>query len=186
MKVRRQNRILEIVRSERIETQEELVRRLREEGFPVTQATVSRDVKELQLVRVPTGDGRYRYAPADGGPGPVQPERMMRLFRDCVVAFDASENIVVLHTLPATAEGVAEAVDLMRAPEVIGTLAGERTVFVVVKPKAAVRQFLGRLEAVLGAERAAPRRRAGARRAPARRDPSASGGAPAGGPPPER
>lgn len=166
VKARRQNRILEIVRSERIETQEELVRRLQGEGFPVTQATVSRDIKELKLVRVPTGDGRYQYAPAEGTPAPAQAERMMRLFRDCVVGFDASENIVVIHTLPATADGVAEAIDLMHAPEVIGTLAGERTVFVVVKPKAAVKQFLVRLQSMLVAAVAGRGRRRGTQTAP--------------------
>lgn len=152
MKSRRQNRILEIVRDQLIETQEDLAARLLQDGFVVTQATVSRDVKELKLAKIPAGDGRYRYAAADEGRAP-QGERMLRLFRDCVTGYDDSENIVVIHTLAATAAGVAEAVDGLRAPEVIGTLAGERTVFVAIKPKRAVPHFLGRLDDILGARR---------------------------------
>jgi transcriptional regulator of arginine metabolism len=152
VKARRQSRILEIAREQVIETQEDLAARLQREGFAVTQATVSRDIKELKLAKVPTGDGRYRYAPADEAPAP-QGERMLRLFRDCVTGYDASENIVVISTLAATAAGVAEAVDGLRAPEVIGTLAGERTVFVVIKPKRAVPRFLGRLDEILGGRR---------------------------------
>jgi transcriptional regulator of arginine metabolism len=150
VKARRQARILEIVRQEIIETQEELARRLEQAGFPVTQATVSRDIKELKLARVRTGDGRYRYAPPEEPAAGVARDRMLRLFRECVTDFDSSENIVVLSTLPATAEGVAEAIDNLRLPEVIGTLAGERTVFVVIKPKRAVAGFLARLRQMLG------------------------------------
>lgn len=152
MKARRQSRILELVREHLIETQEDLAARLHREGFPVTQATVSRDVKELKLAKVPVGDGRSRYA-ASGEAPPPQGERMLRLFRDCVTGYDASENVVVINTIAATASGVAEAVDGLRAPEVIGTLAGERTVFVVIKPKRAVPGFLGRLDDILGGHR---------------------------------
>ncbi len=151
MKARRQSRIVAIVRGELVETQEDLATHLQREGFPVTQATVSRDIKELKLVKVPTGDGRYRYAPADEAAASPRGERMLRLFRECVTGWDASENIVVINTLAATAAGVAEAVDGLRAPEVIGTLGGERTVFVVIKPKQAVTRFLQRLEDILGA-----------------------------------
>jgi transcriptional regulator of arginine metabolism len=150
MKARRQTRILEIVRQGIIETQEELARRLEEEGFPVTQATVSRDIKELKLVKVPMGDGRYRYAPAAEPAVGVARERMLRLLREYVTGFDASENIVVLSTLPGMAEGVAEAIDNLHLPEVIGTLAGERVVFAVVKPRRAVAGFLTRLRDILG------------------------------------
>lgn len=142
-KARRQTRILELVAQRPIDTQEDLATHLQAEGFPVTQATVSRDIRELRLVKVPLGDGRQRYAPAETpAAAPALGERLMRLFAECVTGCDASENIVVLSTLAGTAQGVAEAVDALRAPEVIGTLAGERTVFVVVKPKRAVPRFV--------------------------------------------
>lgn len=150
MKARRQTRILEIVRQGIVETQEELTRLLEQEGFSATQATVSRDIRELKLVKVPTVDGRYRYAPAGEPVVGVARERMFRLFRESVTAFDSSENIVVLSSLPGMAEAVAEAMDSLHYPEVIGTLAGERTVFIVVKPKRAVPTLLGRLRDILG------------------------------------
>lgn len=150
LKTRRQMRIVEIVRNELVSTQEELAERLRREGITVTQATVSRDIKELQLVKVPTGDGRYRYAlPEDRQPGAYS-DRLLRILRECVTGYDHSENIVVIHTLAATAPGVAEALDSLNAGEIIGTLAGERTVFVVVRPKEAVVRFLDRLAGLLG------------------------------------
>ncbi len=150
MKARRQLRIMEIIRNEEVSTQEELARRLRQEGINVTQATVSRDIKEMQLVKVPTGDGRYRYAlPEERGAG-AYADRLLRMLRESVISYDASENLVVINTLPATAASVAEAIDLLHAEEVIGTLAGERTVFVVVKPKEAAGRFLERLRKLLG------------------------------------
>ncbi|HVB10566.1 MAG TPA: arginine repressor [Bacillota bacterium] len=150
MKARRQTRILDIVRQGIVETQEELAHRLEQEGFPVTQATVSRDIKELKLVKVPMGDGRYRYAPSGEPAVGVARERMVRLLREYVTAFDSSENIVVVSTLPGMADPVAEAIDHLQLPEVIGTLAGERVVFAVVKPKRAVAGFLTRLRDILG------------------------------------
>lgn len=149
-KARRQLRIMELIRSEAISTQEELVDRLRREGIEVTQATVSRDIKEMHLVKVPAGDGTYRYAlPDERTPG-AHAERLLRILRESVTGYDSSENIVVVHTLPATAQSVAEAIDLLRAEEVIGTLAGERTVFIVIRPKEAVPRFLQRLAELLG------------------------------------
>lgn len=143
-------RIMEIIRREMVSTQEELATRLREEGINVTQATVSRDIKEMQLIKSPTGDGRYRYAlPEDRGPGP-NGERLLRILRESVISYDYSENIVVINTLPATAASVAEAVDLLNAEEVVGTLAGERTVFVVVRPKEVAGRFVERMKNLVG------------------------------------
>ena len=149
-KTKRQNRIIALIREHEIGTQEELARLLSENGFPVTQATVSRDIKELQLVKIPSGNGSYRYALPDESSYVQRKERIMRLFRECVISYDYSENIVVLNTLPATASGVAEAIDTLEAEEVIGTMAGERTVFVVIKPREAVGQFLERLRNLVG------------------------------------
>ncbi len=150
LKSRRQLRIVDIIKTQEISTQEDLADRLRREGINVTQATVSRDIKEMHLVKVPTGDGRYRYAlPEEKTNGPHS-ERLLRILRECVISHDASENIVVIHTLSATAQSVAEAIDNLKAEEVIGTLAGERTVFVVIKPKEMVKGFLERLRQLLG------------------------------------
>lgn len=149
-KSRRQRKILSIIREHVVETQEELARHLHECGFRITQATVSRDIKELQLIKVPVENGRYRYVHPDETSNVQRNERIMRLFRECVVSYDYSENIVVLNTLPATASGVAEAIDTLDAEEVIGTMAGERIVFVVVKPRQAVTKFLQRIRDFIG------------------------------------
>ena len=147
-KEQRQERILQLVRTRVVDTQEDLAALLHAEGFAVTQATVSRDIRELRLAKVPTGGGRSRYAVANGSPG----DHLRRLVRDCVTSVDASENIVVLNTLPGMAQAVAEVLDGVGAPEVIGTMAGERVVFAVIKPRAAVSAFLARLRGLLGQE----------------------------------
>jgi len=131
-KARRQLRILELVREERIATQEELAERLRDSGLAVTQATVSRDIKELGLIKVTGPDGRQHYESDVRPPSPD--EKLMRICRDSVLSIEHSENIIVVHTLPATADAVCEAIDSMRIPNVIGSMAGERTVFLVVRP----------------------------------------------------
>lgn len=150
MKARRQMRIMEIIRAEAISTQEELARRLQKEGINVTQATVSRDIKEMQLVKIPAGDGRYRYALPDDRSGGPHADRLVRMLRESVISYDFSENLIVVNTLPATAASVAEAIDLLNAEEVIGTLAGERTVFVAVRSKEAAPRFLERLKSLVG------------------------------------
>jgi len=148
-KQRRQRYIVDLIRREAVHTQDQLVQRLQQAGLGATQATVSRDLRELRLVKVPDGEGGLRYAlPEDGAPQ-AWSGRMRSLLADFIVSVDSSGNLVVINTLPATAAGVAEAIDRLGAPEVIGTLAGERTVFVVVKPPQAVGRFLARLQAIL-------------------------------------
>lgn len=149
MKPRRQMRILDLIRQHVIETQEELAEQLRQDGIDVTQATVSRDIKELKLVKVPAGDGRYRYALPEDQTMASQFERMLRLMRECVVNIDYSENLLVLLTLPATAAVVSEAIDGLRWPEIIGTLAGERNVFAVIKPKSEAKAVAERLRQLI-------------------------------------
>jgi len=148
LKPRRQVRILDIVRTSLIETQEQLVDALAREGVHATQATVSRDIRELGLVKTPTGDGRVRYTLPETGPTPSS--RLLDIFRTSVLHVEHSGNTVVLTTLPATASAVAEAVDSLHVDGVIGTLAGERTVFVVVKPPERVPEVAARLHAMIG------------------------------------
>lgn len=148
MKARRQARILELVRTEVIQTQEELAALLTREGIPVTQATISRDIKELNLQKVPTGDGRYRYALPDEVPAGAWDKRR-RILQESVLSVDASENIVVVKTLPGTAASVAYAIDYQGWPEVIGTVAGEDTVLVVVRPREAGGEIVERIRGLI-------------------------------------
>jgi len=148
MKARRQARILELVRTEVIQTQEELAALLTREGIPVTQATISRDIKELNLQKVPTGDGRYRYALPEEVPAGAWDKRR-RILQESVLSVDASENIVVVKTLPGTAASVAYAIDYQGWPEVIGTVAGEDTVLVVVRPREAGGEIVERIRGLI-------------------------------------
>ncbi len=149
MKARRQMKILEIIRSEVVQTQEELAEKLAREGMEVTQATVSRDIKELQLIKVPNGDGRYRYAIPNGQSPRKQAERLKRIFKDAVLAINASENLIVVKTLSGTAPGVGEAIDTLDWPEVVGTVAGDNTVLVVAKDRETVPGVLEKLKDLL-------------------------------------
>ncbi len=133
MKRYRYNKIKEIVKSRPIETQEELAAALMAEGIEVTQATVSRDIKELMLVKVPTGDGHYRYALTPDNNIILSRNRISRLFQDSIVNMDSALNQLVIHTLPGSAQSVCFAIDNAKWPEMIGTLAGDDTILIICR-----------------------------------------------------
>ena len=131
----RQRLILSIISREVVETQDDLVRLLRAHGQNVTQATVSRDIKELRLAKVATVNGGYRYAlPQLGASGEKDPaERVKKAFDEYVISLDYSQNLVVLQTLPGTAPAVAAAIDTLEINAVLATLAGDDTILVITK-----------------------------------------------------
>ena len=149
MKLRRQQMILEIIEEKPVATQEELAEELLARGIKTTQATISRDIKELQLVKVPVGPNVYRYAWPHKLEPPRSNERLRRLFRENVVKVDFSENLVLIRTLPGAAQGVASALDHAGWKEIIGTVAGDDTILVIVKPRDVVVQVVERLESLL-------------------------------------
>ncbi len=149
MKASRHARIKEIIENQAIETQEELAEALRKKGIEVTQATVSRDIKELMLIKVPTGEGRYRYAFPPEQNLVFSQSRLERAFQDSVTAMDHSLNIIVIRTVPGMAQAVAYAVDSTRWPEIIGTVGGDDTICIVVKPPEAVGEVLARFRALM-------------------------------------
>lgn len=136
MKFRRQAKILQLINEEPLETQEELSNRLREEGIETTQATVSRDIKELRLIKVMTPDGSYRYASAATQQDSVMQKRIETIFRESVTSAETAQNILVIKTLPGLANAAAYAIDAMGDPTVVGTLAGDDTVFCVMRDNA--------------------------------------------------
>ena len=145
----RHAKIKEIIEHHIIETQEDLATALKKDGIEVTQATVSRDIKELMLIKVPTSGGRYRYAfPPEQNIVSSQ-SRMERVFQDAVLSMDYSENLIVLRTQQGSAPSVAYTVDYAKWREVIGTIAGEATVLVVVKPANSAGEVMSRFRALL-------------------------------------
>ena len=145
MKRYRYNKIKEIVQSKAIETQEELAAALLEEGIEVTQATVSRDIKELMLIKIPTGDGHYRYALSPEENVVLSRSRINRLFQDSIIKVDSSINLIVLHTIPGSAQSVAFSIDHAKWTEIIGTLAGDDTILLIARTKSNVTTVISRI-----------------------------------------
>lgn len=125
-------KIRDIIQQEVIETQEELAAALADEGVSVTQATISRDIKELMLIKVPTEDGRYRYAVSPEQPALFAKDRFISLFQGTITSIQYSGNLVVIQTLPGSAQAVAYALDNTDIQEIIGTIAGDDTILLVV------------------------------------------------------
>lgn len=149
MKARRHMKIQELISKEPVHTQEELAEKLREAGFDVTQATVSRDIKELGLIKIPTSDDEYRYAiPGEKHPSNLH-ERLKRMLRETVVSINDSENLVLIRTIPGNAHALASLLDNSNWEEVIGTVAGDDTILLVIKPKEAVSAVLERINQLL-------------------------------------
>lgn len=146
MKMTRHAKIKEIIDKNKIETQEDLAAALRNEGIEVTQATVSRDIKELMLVKVPDANGHYHYAYPKEHNMLLTPGRLERTFQDSIVSIKFTDHMVVVKTLPGTAQAVAYAIDYMKWPEILGTIAGDDTVFVAVSDRESVDIFVNRFQ----------------------------------------
>ncbi len=136
MKNDRQEMILAIIAAEPIETQEQLIARLRERGVASTQATISRDIKELHLVKEPAGGGRYRYAVSAQKTKLNFADRLQTILRESIVGVDYAQNIVVLKTMPGLAGAAGAAFDGMDIPRMVGSIAGDDTVMIVMRDTA--------------------------------------------------
>jgi transcriptional regulator of arginine metabolism len=150
MKAGRQHKILEIIRRQHIETQEELSGELKKCGYKATQATISRDIKELGLIKTPGENNEFYYTRPGENRLPRSGERLKRLFLDSVLSLNASENLIIIKTNPGGAQGVASAIDQAGWDEIIGTVGGDDTILVVVKPKEAAGAVLGRFGGLIG------------------------------------
>ena len=132
MKRNRQEKMLELISRYEIDTQDELIARLRDCGFEVTQATVSRDIRELKLTKVLTGHGGYRYVLPPKEPG-VAGSKLNRALLESIVMLDVAMNIVVIKTHPGLAQAVAAGVDSLHMPEIVGCVAGDDTLINVTR-----------------------------------------------------
>ena len=149
MKSQRQAKILEIISNKDVETQEQLLAELQESGFRGTQATISRDIKELRIVKELTSHGTYRYATSSNELSGTFSARLNTIFRECVVSFDYAQNLVVIRTLPGLAGAAASAIDAMNMSTVVGSLAGDDTVMIVMRDMNAAASFCGEIRSLL-------------------------------------
>lgn len=148
MKAKRQAMIREIVENQSIQTQEELAEALREQGMMVTQATVSRDIKEMHLLKVLADDGGYRYATMEKGEQGTN-DRLIRMLSDSVLEMNSVNNLIVIRTLPGSAHVAAEALDSLRWAEILGTIAGDNTILVIVRSNEEVETVIRRFRAII-------------------------------------
>ena len=148
MKAKRHAAITKIIGSQDVETQEELALLLHEAGFNVTQATVSRDIKELRLVKVLTSADTYKYATVEKAESDIQ-DRFVNIFSRCVVSIVSAGSIIVIKTLPGSASAAAEAIDSSSWPEIAGTIAGDNTIFVAVRDAKNVPDIIKRFQKMI-------------------------------------
>ena len=145
MKNARQMAILSIIEKDNIETQEELAAKLRDIGIVVTQATVSRDIKELRLLKVLTPDGSYKYATVDKAEHGVS-ERLVRMFIDSVLSISYAENLIVIKTAPGMAMAVGAAIDDLSIEGVLGCIAGDDTLFLAIAASTLAERIMGEIK----------------------------------------
>ena len=148
MKAKRHDMISKLIASENVETQEDLAAKLREHGFAVTQATVSRDIKELRLIKVLTAEGRYKYATVEKAEADMQ-ERFIRMFSNCVLSVTSTGNLIVIKTITGSASAAAEAVDSLKWPDILGTIAGDNTIFIAVRDGKSVSDIVKKFQKML-------------------------------------
>ncbi|MBQ3864290.1 MAG: arginine repressor [Clostridia bacterium] len=139
--------ILEIIKEQDIETQEELAEALRQRNIRVTQATVSRDIKELRLLKVLSDHGGYRYATADKAENSLS-ERFIRIFNESVLSINSANNLIVVKTIPGSANVTGEAIDSLHWSEVIGSIAGDNTVLVILSSNDVVEDVMRRFKSM--------------------------------------
>lgn len=150
MKAKRQGEILDIISQKAVETQEQLLAELKLRGIAATQATISRDIKELHLVKELTGKGNHRYAPSGQKSPHGTTGRLQNFFQDGAVSFDQAKNLVVAKTMPGLAPALGSALDGMDVAGMVGTLAGDDTVLLIFRSDESAQRFCGTIRRTLG------------------------------------
>lgn len=149
MKRARQTEILNIIQSVDVETQEQLLDELRARGYSATQATISRDIKELHLIKEPAGQGKYRYAVSAHRTKLNFADKLRTIFRESVLTVDNAQNIVVIKTLPGLANAAGSAVDGMDVPYLVGSLAGDDTALLIMRDTESALDFTEKIKEML-------------------------------------
>ena len=149
MKNNRQSMILDIIAKEHIETQEQLLEQLRQRGVASTQATISRDIKELHLVKERTARGTYKYVVSLHRGRTDLANRLQTIFRESVTSFDMAQNLIVLKTIPGLANAAAAALDGMDIPNMVGSIAGDDTAVLIMRSNEYAEQFCHEIRLML-------------------------------------
>ncbi len=149
MKAKRQAMILEIISTRDVQTQDQLLEALQDAGFACTQATISRDIKDLRIVKEMTKFGTYRYASSSKEVSGTFSTRLNTIFRECITGYDYAQNLVVIHTLPGLAGAAACAVDSMQMHFILGSIAGDDTVMIIMRDSNAAAAFCGEIKKLL-------------------------------------
>lgn len=142
MKFQRQAAIVELITKNEIKTQEELSERLKSIGFDATQATISRDIKDLRLVKVSSKSGGYKYATPESNSDTLHMPRLRSIFKECVLLVDRAQNIVVVKTLVGMGNAAAVAIDAMKVDDIVGTIAGDDTILILLRSSEDAEHFL--------------------------------------------
>ena len=148
MKTGRQTKILELIEQYDIETQEELSSYLQKAGYQVTQATVSRDIRELKLTKIALGNGRQKYAPVPKAKEPLA-EKYVRVFREGFLSMDMAQNILVIQTVSGMASAVCAAIDAMHIDGIVGSIAGDDTIMCAVRTVDETVQIMKKLRKII-------------------------------------
>ncbi len=148
MKYKRHDRIIEIINENNIETQDELIAKLKESGYEVTQATVSRDIRELKLIKVSTDDNKYKYAPSSRDTMRIS-VKYRSIIKETVIKVDFSSQFVVLKTYPGMAQAAAAALDGMGWNEIVGSIAGDDTIFILMRDEKMAQEFAGKFKTII-------------------------------------
>lgn len=148
MKSKRHSKIIEIINSKAIETQEELAEELKSAGFEVTQATVSRDIKTLRLIKIQGSDGKYRYSIINQNKNDML-EKLSSILVNTVISVENIDKIVVVKTISGSASAAAEAIDRLELGEIAGTIAGDNTIFILVRTLEKAQELVERISKML-------------------------------------
>lgn len=149
MKKSRHAKIVDLIEKYDVETQEELAELLKKAGFQVTQATVSRDIRELQLSKIPTGDGRQKYVVLRQDDSHLV-DKYIRVLKDGLISMDMAQNILVIRTVSGMASAVAVAVDAMKFKEIVGSIAGDDTIMMAVRTVEETKVVMDKIHKMLG------------------------------------
>ncbi len=148
MKYKRHSEIIKIVNSYNIETQDELIEKLRDRGYEVTQATVSRDIRELKLTKVASGNNAYKYA-VPTHDSQIYSSKYQYIVRETIISVEAACNMIVLKTLAGMAQAAAAAIDALGWNEIVGSIAGDDTIFIVMRSPEKAEEYTEKFRNIL-------------------------------------